>query len=241
MAVGPVGPKRLRYPRRVGIRERIAFWRQFRRNFATTGAVQPSSRYLARAMVAPVRDDPRPEGVPRRLVELGPGTGAVTRAIAATMRPGDRLDCYELNERFARFLRERIDRDDAFAEARDRIRVHAKAAEQAQSREAIDFVICSIPLNNLTPEKARHILAVGFDLLAGRGWFTYFEYPLLPTVRRMLASAEGRRRIDGIGKLKDEFAMPGTRSDFVLRNVPPARAVHVPVHASPYGEVELGD
>lgn len=170
---------------------------------------------------------------------MGPGTGAVTRAIAQAMRPGDVLDCYELNPGFAAFLAKRVAEARDYRGVRDRIRVHAAAAEEASLTESIDFVICSIPLNNLTPEQARRILAVGVDLLGARGWFTYFEYPLLPALRSLVATAEERRRIDGVRELKAAFENERTRTRLVLRNLPPARAIHVPIHARPHDELDV--
>src|ERR1043166_4551462 len=62
------------------------FYRQFRAQYGTTGSVLPSSRALARALTRPMRACP----TPRRVLEVGPGTGAVTREIVRTLRPGDR-------------------------------------------------------------------------------------------------------------------------------------------------------
>src|SRR5581483_5471549 len=72
------------------------FFREFRRHFPATGAILPSSRFLARALVRPLRS-PRPAC---RILEVGPGTGSVTREIVWRMQSGDRLDAVEINGRF---------------------------------------------------------------------------------------------------------------------------------------------
>ena len=64
--------------------DHLAFFKQFRETFTTTGAVAPSSRFLARAMTAPLA---RRDG-PVRVLEIGPGTGAVTGKIVRLLRPG---------------------------------------------------------------------------------------------------------------------------------------------------------
>lgn len=64
------------------------FFRQWLRNPARTAAVTPSGRDLAAAMVAAL-----PEGA-RRVIELGGGTGAITRALRAAfacLREGGRF------------------------------------------------------------------------------------------------------------------------------------------------------
>lgn len=54
-----------------------------------TGAIAPSGSRLGRALSRHVAS---PDARPRAILEVGPGTGAVTRHIAARLRPGDRLD-----------------------------------------------------------------------------------------------------------------------------------------------------
>ena len=73
------------------------FLREFLRTFQTTGAVMPSGSALAAALAHYVRDGDEGSGG-RRILEAGPGTGAVTHHIARAMRGGDRLVLVERNE-----------------------------------------------------------------------------------------------------------------------------------------------
>src|SRR5437588_9682044 len=95
--------------------EYVNFFREFRRNFHDTGAILPSGWFLARALAGPLRG-PRPIA---RILEVGPGTGAVTRAIARRMLPGDRLDAVEINATFAGLLSQRIASEPVFAAHRE--------------------------------------------------------------------------------------------------------------------------
>src|SRR5262245_17324028 len=101
------------------MRQRLAdyrvFWRQFRQAYNSTGAVLPSGRGLAVALSRFIRDVgkaaiARPNGdlAGRRILEVGPGTGAVTLQIIADMRPNDRLVLVERNEQFVAHLQERL-------------------------------------------------------------------------------------------------------------------------------------
>src|SRR5438270_8819364 len=94
-----------------------AFFRAFRRNFHTTGAILPSSRFLARAMASDLKG---PRG-PARILEVGPGTGAVTREIVRLLLPGDRLDAVEINPSFVAHLRRRLDEAVLFRRRLDQI------------------------------------------------------------------------------------------------------------------------
>lgn len=76
------------------------FFKEFARNWQHTGAVAPSSPHLARCMVAAA-------GVARAgaVLELGPGTGALTQAIADELAPGARFLGLDLNKAFVAALR----------------------------------------------------------------------------------------------------------------------------------------
>ena len=70
------------------------------RDFRHTGSVWPSSPVLAKAMTSSIA---RIEG-PRRVLEVGPGTGPFTKAILRKLRAGDQFDMVEINESFCRKL-----------------------------------------------------------------------------------------------------------------------------------------
>src|SRR5690348_11215160 len=84
--------------------EHIArFLHNWMRTPVSIGAVLPSSRLLARLMTADLRPG-------ARVMELGAGTGSVTRAILDSgVRPED-LYLVERNEEFAAILRRRFPR-----------------------------------------------------------------------------------------------------------------------------------
>ncbi len=180
-------------------------------------------------MTEPLRDRQPAAGV--RVVEMGPGTGAVTRGIVEAMQPDDKLDCFEINPEFADYLRRVVATDPAFEASRHQIKVHTADASHAVIDAPADYVICSVPLNNLPPAAVEAILEAGARLLAGDGWFTYFEYVLLPRLRGATAAHGERERIRAVQQLKAQFSGAGTCSRIVLPNLPPARAVHVPFSA----------
>ena len=84
------------------------FFRQFRENFHTTGSIAPSSRWLAQALARFVGGDGSKNGHPRRVLEVGPGTGAVTHWILPALGTQDRFDLVEMNDQFVAHLRNRF-------------------------------------------------------------------------------------------------------------------------------------
>src|SRR5258706_12476472 len=72
-------------------------------NFPMVGAISPSSKYLANAML-----DPLPLERTRIAVELGAGTGAITSALVDRLPLCATLLAFEINERFFDCLRRTI-------------------------------------------------------------------------------------------------------------------------------------
>src|SRR4051812_25942853 len=149
-----------------------AFWKVSRRHFRTTGAVLPSSPFLAKALVAPLAG-PR---LPAYILEVGPGTGAVTKAISRRMRPGDRLDAVELNPLFAERLRHRIAVEPFFDDHRDDIAVIESAVEELPGEAVYDFIVSGLPFNNFPSTLVRRIFRAYSRLLKPGGVLSYFEY-----------------------------------------------------------------
>ncbi|MFJ9605021.1 translation initiation factor IF-2 [Kitasatospora sp. NPDC101176] len=82
--------------------DRLLFLVEALRTFHDTGALAPSGADLVNALVVPATSRPdRPISV----LEVGAGTGVVTRRLAQVLRPGDRLHVVEANPRFAARLR----------------------------------------------------------------------------------------------------------------------------------------
>ena len=71
-----------------------------------TGAFAPSSRGLARAMAEVVLNGRKPG----RVIEVGPGTGAFTRALIEAGYAEENLTLIEFDEVFANLMRERFPR-----------------------------------------------------------------------------------------------------------------------------------
>src|SRR5262245_57498188 len=77
------------------------FLRQFVQQFHTTGAVMPSGKPLAAALGRFVGAS----AAPQRILEVGPGTGAVTTTLVDRMRDEDRLCLIEINQTFVTHLK----------------------------------------------------------------------------------------------------------------------------------------
>jgi phosphatidylethanolamine/phosphatidyl-N-methylethanolamine N-methyltransferase len=200
-------------------REYREFFGEFRRSFHTTGSVLPSSRFLARALARPL-EGARPAAC---VLEVGPGTGAVTCEIARRLRPDDRLDCVEINEHFARLVRERIDSDEVFAPHAGRVRVIHAPVEEVAGESAYDFIISGLPLNNFAAGQVEAIFATFRRLLRPGGVLSYFEYALVRRLKMPFVGRGERGRLRDVGRVVGRYiAAHQVRRELVLANVPPA-------------------
>src|SRR5262249_54479718 len=129
------------------------FFRECRRQFRSTGAVLPSTRFLARALVSELRK-PREAG---RILEVGPGTRSVTKEILRTLKTQDRLDLVEINPRFITLLQERFDREWEFRFYRDQVALIHSAVEALPGEGVYDFIVSGLPLNNFPVATVRTI------------------------------------------------------------------------------------
>jgi phosphatidylethanolamine/phosphatidyl-N-methylethanolamine N-methyltransferase len=211
------------------LHDQRVFWRQFRQQFHTTGAILPSGRYLARALARYVGQDPGGQ----RVLEVGPGTGAITARIVERMGPLDHFDMVELNAEFVRRLKERFEGEEPFRSAAARSNVLHCPIEELATEHQYDLVISGLPLNNFSVDAVERLLDVMTRLLRPGGTLSFFEYIAIRPARAVVSGREERARLRGIGAALDRLLVPyEIRRDWVWPNVPPAWAHHVRMPAA---------
>jgi phosphatidylethanolamine/phosphatidyl-N-methylethanolamine N-methyltransferase len=188
------------------------FLKQARENFLHTGAIAPSSRFVARAVTMPLRLATRP----LEILEAGAGTGALTRGIITAMPPGSTLDIYEINAVFTRHLERSFPRGGA-------VSVHNKGVQEIPPESRYDAIISGLPLNNFDASEVREILESLFDVLEPGGTLSYFEYMLIRELKSLTTGRRGRRRLRGVGRVTSGFLQKYEfRREAVFMNIPPA-------------------
>jgi phosphatidylethanolamine/phosphatidyl-N-methylethanolamine N-methyltransferase len=145
------------------------FLRQLVLNPRQTSALVPSSSALARAITAGLGPNTG------RVVEFGPGTGKITKAILGRGVLPDNLSLIELNPDFAAHLQGRF----------PGTHVHVDGAQNVARHCApgVDAVISGLPLLSMPDALRRAIVAGAFSVLrpGGAMWqFTYGPRPPLP-------------------------------------------------------------
>ena len=162
-----------------------------------TGAIAPTSGELAALMASKI--DTR-SGLP--VLELGPGTGAITAAILQSGVRPENLWLVEHSPAFCRQLAAafpgvHVIEGDAF---------DLQASLPADTPDVFDCVISGLPLLNFEPQQRQSLAAQALARVPRGRPFVQFSYGISAPVR----AASG----DGVAV---------ARSPWVLRNLPPAR------------------
>jgi len=174
------------------------FWRECFRRSQQIGAIAPSSKSLAKAMA---RWLPTDSG--SIVLELGPGTGAITQALLERGLSHHRLVAIEKSPKLADLLRERfpairVITGDA-GELDGLLQKHVRGAH------GVGVVISSLPLRRFTPEAAELVARKVHAVLRPAGNWVQYSYHL------------GNKRHKGASYFRLLW------SNVVWWNLPPAR------------------
>jgi phosphatidylethanolamine/phosphatidyl-N-methylethanolamine N-methyltransferase len=157
------------------------FFAEFVLHPTKTGAVAPSSQYLARVMVQWI-DLPGAKTV----LEYGPGTGVFTEHILGRMRPDAQFAAIELNSRLAELFRRRHPQltlvEDSVANVEEICR--------RLGLESVDCIVCGLPWASFPESLQTRILDQMMTVMGPGGQFVTFAYLqglLLPPGRRFAA------------------------------------------------------
>jgi phosphatidylethanolamine/phosphatidyl-N-methylethanolamine N-methyltransferase len=177
------------------LKANFSFISQFIRNPKEMGALVPSSPLLGRAMAKFV---PKKENL--FVVELGPGTGPITKALIKSGLQKENLICLEMSSKMVTLLQRR------FPELNILEGDASKLTEILQDKAGkVDAIVSSLPLRSIPKEIVGDIINEMHNVLTDDGIIIQFTYDLRPKRSPLL---EKFKRI---------------KSKIVIGNVPPAR------------------
>lgn len=179
----------------------LQFLRAWISNPLRVAAVAPSGPALAKLITSEITDASSP------VIELGPGTGAFTKALLARGVPEDELTLIEYGSDFARLL------DFRFPAARVFWMDASKIADYSLFAGAtVGAVVSGLPVLSMPPEKVKAILSGAFIYMRPGGSFYQFTYgPRCPVRREIL----------------EELGLEATRIGHTMRNLPPASVYRI--------------
>jgi phospholipid N-methyltransferase len=120
------------------------FVKHFFKNIKQTGAIMPSGKELAEAMVAPIDFSKT-----THIVEIGAGTGAFTKKILSKMKKESALTIVEINKEFCNELRKIKDK---------RLKIiEGNALHLSSAVKKADYVVSGLPLVNFSKQEQQKI------------------------------------------------------------------------------------
>jgi phosphatidylethanolamine/phosphatidyl-N-methylethanolamine N-methyltransferase len=184
--------------RKAGLRflDEVRFIRSWIDKPISMGAVTPSGKALARTMARYVDPD-----VAGPVVELGSGTGAVTKALVARGVDPSRLVLVEFNPSFCRLLRTRY--PEATVIQGDAYRIQHLLG--GLLREPAAAVVSGLPLQTKPFKQRLQLIDEAFALMAPASPFVQFTYAMVTPIPK--------RHPD----------VTAHASELIWQNLPPAR------------------
>ena len=175
------------------MKTKFAFLRQFIRNPRTIGSIVPSSPLLGKAMASFL-----PEGDDKLILELGPGTGPITRELFKSGVTMDQLVCLEQSEKLVNHMRARFPGINI---------IHGDACELETLLEnrKVDAIVSCLPLKSIPKPIVAKIIQQMEVCLKDDGVLIQFTYNLRKKRSPLIA----------------HFRHVGSR--IIVGNVPPAR------------------
>ncbi len=163
----------------------------------SVGAIAPTGKKVAALMASSINPN---STLP--VLELGPGTGVITKAILQRDIDPSRLVCVEYSEEFCDLLRKRFP---------DIHVIQGDAYDLEQTLKQSGFsefstVISGLPLLNQKPIMRKKVVKEALALMQPGRPFVQFSYGFLPPLGKRLAG--------------DIITTP---SNWIMGNVPPAR------------------
>ncbi|MCX8279293.1 phospholipid methyltransferase [Phyllobacterium sp. 0TCS1.6C] len=181
--------------------ETAGFFRAWLKNPMRVAAIAPSSSTLAKLITSEISHDTGP------VIELGPGTGAFTRALIARGVRQEDLALVEFGSEFAAALELHYPRARMLQMDAARLRtIDIFGGRQAGA------VVSGLPLLSMPPRKVMAILTGAFRKMTPDGAFYQFTYgPRCPVPRRLL----------------DHLGLEAVRIGGTLANLPPAAVYRI--------------
>ncbi|MDX1671996.1 MAG: rRNA adenine N-6-methyltransferase family protein [Balneolaceae bacterium] len=142
---------------------------QFIKHFKKIGAIAPSSKFLAKDLAKQLQADVSGTHCPPlNILEIGPGTGSLTKEIVRYMRGEDHLDIVELHQHFYQHVKNEF--------SQPNIQVHHTDILQFESNRNYNYIFSSLPYENMPSRISRNIWQKKLELCSENAFICYFKY-----------------------------------------------------------------
>ena len=151
--------------------KKIQFIKESLKSLKEVGTILPSSKSIVNKMIQPIDFSKN-----IIIIELGSGTGVITKKIIENMNSESELICFETNKKFYEELKKMKN---------NKISILNRSAESMESYlkdnkiNKVDYIISSVPLVTLPKQVTNSILEKSVNILKNHGKLIQLQYSKL--------------------------------------------------------------
>lgn len=182
------------------LKDNLVMFLGFFEEFKNTGSAFNSSKWAARALTQPMREGSNS----KHILEVGAGTGPVTVEIIKEMSATDTLTVVEINPKFMKVLKERLQETPEYHTHRERITFFEGPIQNVPEDKKYDIIICALPFLNFEPSLVTEIFAKFNKLGDESTVMTYYEYIGLRQLGKVVSKSR-KARVEKLEKFFSEI------------------------------------
>ncbi len=166
------------------IKNQIAFLKEGLLEFKSTGSLFPTSTKAALAMLAPLRSKMTQNC---RILEVGPGTGSITKHIIPLLQPGMTLTICEINPNFMQYLKTELEQMPDFQARRGQIEFFLGPVQDLSAETQYDLIVCALPFLNFPIALLEEIFEKLINLSHNNTLMSFYQYMGLKRIRDLFS------------------------------------------------------
>jgi phosphatidylethanolamine/phosphatidyl-N-methylethanolamine N-methyltransferase len=202
------------------------FFMHFLRDPKSVGALVPLSQCVAESLIKPLKS--KSTNNSWKILEVGAGTGSITRHLISLMGAEDQLDVVEIDQDCCELLAHKFDQD-------SRVSIHCTSILDWAPSFRYDFIVSTLPLNSFSAEMVQKILDHFQNLSKEGSLCTYVEYMGLYQLSLVFSNGKGRRLIQSRRQVLTRFHERHLlEKDKVFLNFLPCYVYQMKLHAEHY-------
>lgn len=208
--------------KRITQNRRLVFIKQMLKDFHHTGALAPSSKYLAQSITRQLCNG---HTAPLKVLEVGAGTGVFTSQMMKILPEKSKLDIYECNPFFTKELKKKIQ------EASQEVTLYEDYIQNLEKRDYYDYIVCGLPFNNFDPPLVDTIFEIMIHSLRQGGHLSFFEYLAVRPLKSIFSCERESRRLKGVARIFKRLKKHHSfEKNIIFRNLPPAIVWHLKIN-----------
>jgi phosphatidylethanolamine/phosphatidyl-N-methylethanolamine N-methyltransferase len=204
----------------------VMFAKEFYKNPDQMGGFGPCSPYLGEAAVDSIPRKKIGSG-PLRILEIGSGTGSVTRQLMKRISSGTVVDLVEMQPDLCEMLKKEF----CSEKYKDfTVNVHCKMIQDFKPEYKYDSIVCTVPFNSLPSSIVKEIWQNVLNLLVDGGTVSYVAYCQMDKLAKLKKLFNPERLADykkNLSFLRDLRELYGAGMKTVYKNVFPINAFYL--------------